>query len=445
MKQLGKMAFALAAAVIASTTWAKSYKLTLESSNTKHGTVSGGGKYKAGTKVTINAKPKGKCVFAGWVDAADGVPIDAYGEFRPLSGSWQEAKLTITMPKRDATLRARFITNSTDKKHLKLDGLKKYEKKAYAATVGKRVSLDVGLDCLSIPTLKFKGLPKGLKYSEEEICGIPTLPGKYVVTATLKSSGGNKLVQKFKINVKVPKWARESFSGIANVKGNPLDTDGPDSYLGFTVKTYGEVVADLYYKDHKLYSFKSAIDGYTSKGGLDGKTPEVSFSPVVKIGSKKYKLGKVLIALPPELRNQNVQGAPGAVLAFGNRYDGQSNGKLLSGDLSFLNGKSYKYTKSTEENTGLTKKNDYIRVKFKKIAGFDAVDVTGVINGKELEMPLCPTLQTNTIIPGPRTVYLASIDVIDQPTKYYKKIIFQVTLPSDGNDYEVKPMFIDYD
>ena len=43
MKQLGKMAFALAAALIASTTWAKSYKLTLKSDNTKHGTVSGGG------------------------------------------------------------------------------------------------------------------------------------------------------------------------------------------------------------------------------------------------------------------------------------------------------------------------------------------------------------------------------------------------------------------
>ena len=61
-----RIAFAIAAALVASTTWAKNYTLTLKPVTASYGTVTGGGKYAKDTKVTIKAKAKSGYVFAGW-------------------------------------------------------------------------------------------------------------------------------------------------------------------------------------------------------------------------------------------------------------------------------------------------------------------------------------------------------------------------------------------
>ena len=55
MTSKGRIAFAVAAALVASTSWAKNYTLTLKPVKSSYGKVVGGGKYAKGKKVTIGA------------------------------------------------------------------------------------------------------------------------------------------------------------------------------------------------------------------------------------------------------------------------------------------------------------------------------------------------------------------------------------------------------
>ena len=410
MKQIGKIAFALAATVIASTTWAKTYTLTVKSTDTSRGTVSGGGKYKTGTKLTVSAKAKSGYVFGGWF--AD----KACTQESPnviYKGNYIDTKVKVLVD-RNAKMYAKFISKAADKKALKLSGLKKYASTAYEATIGNGfVTLPIGASYLSRSTLTFKNLPKGLEaLGNGAIEGSPTVPGKYTVTATLTSAGGYKVTQKFKINIKAPAWARGNFYGAADIGGVMYD-----ARASYYVNAYGNIEGKFMYKG-KEYPFYTA---YTSCTGEKAK-----FKVETKVGSKTFKSGTMTV-LPYEEFN--------ITTADGKFFWAQNSPKLLkSGNpLADLNYKSLTFTRDTP-NSGLVKADDELTVYF-MYADDDFVQVTGTVNGKKLEISrLIPLSFRYKSYYGE---YLFAVYIIDDASRYSK--ILSIWVKGDSVEAEFIP------
>ena len=370
MKQLGKMAFALAAAVIASTTWAKSYKLTLKSDNTKHGTVSGGGKYSEGKKVTIKASAKKGYVFAGWYSDEACKKRDEHLIYK---GHYQDPKVTVEIPDYSSTLYAKFITVAKDKKSLKLTGLKKYETEAYVGTYESFGSLLTGAKSASRATLTFKNLPKGLELLGNDILeGRPRRPGKYVVRATLTS----KVME---------------------------------AYVQYSSDSYGLVSGTLLYRTNS-YPFKTSLSYCSDK--------KSKFSPTITMGRKTYKMGTV-VSRPLELSNGTVIGV--ADTSSGN-WIAQTTANLLKegGTLDFLLDKTYAFD-HTVPNSGL-RKGDELHFDFYLGNVGDVVEVSGTANGKKLRRLAVPLIIVSAT--GDNS-YGFEIIIASALTKYYKRMVLK--------------------
>ena len=189
------------AALVASTTWAKNYTLTLKPVTAKYGTVSGGGSYAPDTKVTIKAKAKSGYVFAGWyTDKACKTKLN------PPGYDNRKPTVKIAMPSKNTTIYARFVTKAEDKKMLAItSATKKLAKTAANATVGTKITIKLGIYSYSLMTVTAKGLPDGLKVDKTtgEISGKPKKAGTFTATVTVMNAAGNTLT--FNVKIKVSK------------------------------------------------------------------------------------------------------------------------------------------------------------------------------------------------------------------------------------------------
>ena len=146
------------------------------------GTVTGGGRYPAQTKVTLKATPAKNCVFAGWCNA-DGEPLLGSVDYRTAS-------FTHMTGVEDEKIFAMFATAQED-----ADSLSIHLVDATTAPDGT-YSLDLGalVSSITIPSLAVKGLPSGLKYDAKTmtISGKATKSGKYKVAVTATNTSVKK-------------------------------------------------------------------------------------------------------------------------------------------------------------------------------------------------------------------------------------------------------------
>ena len=149
----------------------------------EHGTVSGGGIFAVGKKITIKGTPNKGCLCAGWLDEATGV---YYGH---------AASLSYVVTGADTDFRTGFVQSNATEDYLYVDSL--YSQ--YDADDDGTVYVPVGVSSLSEPKVTVKGLPSGVKFDAAKmvLTGKATKPGLYPITvsATNKSIKEPRTVQ----------------------------------------------------------------------------------------------------------------------------------------------------------------------------------------------------------------------------------------------------------
>ena len=225
MTSTGRIAFALAAALVASTTWAKNYTLTLKPVTAKYGTMVGGGQYAPDTKVTIKAKAKSGYVFAGWY-----TDKTCKTKLNPAGYDNRKPAVKIKMPSQDTTIYAMFVSKAKDKKMLGLaSATKKLAKTAANATIRTKFKLKLEVDSCSLVTFTAEGLPKGLAIDKKSgvIAGKPKKAGVFKATVTAKTAAGNTIKFKVKIVVRggVQLWKNGPYWATTNI-----GADKPEDY-----------------------------------------------------------------------------------------------------------------------------------------------------------------------------------------------------------------------
>ena len=384
------------------------YKLTVKSGSTKRGTASGSGSYAAGSRVTIKAKAKKGCVFAGWfTDKACAKALN------PKGYDNRKPTVKIVMPKKKTTVYAKFLTAAEDRRALKFkSSTRKLAKTAAKAAAGKAFSLRLGISSASYPRVTAKGLPKGLAIDKTtgEISGTATKPGSYTVVVTVKDAEGYKISQKVKIRVLAAGYARGTFYGTAR----PGDAGDPAAYLKFTVGSTGKVSGKVTYKG-KARPFTSALSYCSAK--------KARFSPKVQIGGRTFKPGTVTIL--------QAETAGGPLVEAANKkstFTGQKKADFVKkgGALASLVGMRFTFTKDTP-NSGLVKGRDSLEV---MLGNGDKVKVSGTVRGKALAPLSAPLLVSEAVaIPGAAT-YTLYADILDAGVKYYRTIVFTATVPT---------------
>ena len=198
---------------------------------TGQGTVTGGGLYTYGQKVTLKATPltvtdkktKKKTalsVFCGWyADAAMSVP---------MPGAWQSASYVYAMPMDGTTVYAKFLSPvDEDAQAIRVSTDADFY--AVAAGVSTNIPLNIAAGCL--PTAKAANLPAGLALKQRSdkswyITGKPTTPGEKNVTITV-TSAANKTGVKHTFRILVTNWRDDAFF----VKDGALIADGYEDFV----------------------------------------------------------------------------------------------------------------------------------------------------------------------------------------------------------------------
>ena len=384
-------------------------KLTLKSSSTSRGTVSGGGTYDVGAKVTIKARRRGTNVFAGWfTDKACKTKLN------PKGYDNRKAAVKIVMPSASTTVYAKFVSKSSDRKSLKFTSTtKKLATTAAKAVAGEAFSLKLGISSASLPTVTAKSLPKGLSIDNTtgKITGTPTKPGSYTATVTVKSAAGNKITQKVKIKVSVQSWAKGSFYGSALPKG----AGNPPAYLQFTVGSTGKVTGKVTYNGEAC-SFTSAYAYCTAA--------KATFKPQVAIGASTFSPGTVTVKTRAVAGSVSVVGCADAngVFAAQKQPGWAKNG----GALADLVGQSYTITRA-DMYSGLTEADDRLDV---LVMNGDFVTVSGTVSGSPLAPLSAPLRLVDGGKSGDACDYYLYADVFDSTLEYYKTIVIMARFAS---------------
>ena len=185
------------------------------------GSVLGGGASTAMQKVTLKAVAQAGSVFAGWyADEACRMPFVCGVDFRTPSFPY-------VVPSRDVTVYARFIPVSEDVASVRLSVADEYAPKVEI----EPVAIDVS-GCTSLPTVKVKGLPPGLKftakaldvkatktapaayYAANTVYGTPAKSGVYTATFTVTTAGKHTASTNVAFTV-LDRAAGESFLKVA--------------------------------------------------------------------------------------------------------------------------------------------------------------------------------------------------------------------------------------
>ena len=156
--------------------------------------MNGAGSHAIGSAVKIEARARDGYVFAGWF--SDKACTKA---LNPSGYDNRSPTVKITMPAKNTTIYAKFVTAAEAKKSLKFtSATKKLAKTAANATAGAAFSLKLGFSSASLPTVAAKGHPKGLSIDNKtgEITGTATVPGSY--TATVDAAGKVDMATEFR-------------------------------------------------------------------------------------------------------------------------------------------------------------------------------------------------------------------------------------------------------
>ena len=242
------------------------------------GRVSGAGAFAANRKVTLKATAAKGSVFAGWyADAACEEPFPADG------ADWRAPSLSHVMPTNDVTAYAKFVPAADDRAALSLAAADECAPK----TAIEPIAVDVS-GCTSLPTVKVKGLPPGLKftakaldvkatktapaahYAANTVYGTPTRSGVYAATFTVTTAGKRTASTNVTFTV-IDRTAGESFLKVAcdaemgKATGAGIYAAGKRVTLKATPQK-GFVFAGWY-----------AEDGEPLAGGVDWRTPSFPY------------------------------------------------------------------------------------------------------------------------------------------------------------------------
>lgn len=164
---------------------------TISVSTEGAGTVKGAGAYKVGKKVTLRAKAEKDHVFAGWYDA-DGQPVASEGK------DYRDTSLRYVMTEEDVSFTARFVSKADDTTiaiacALPEDGV----------AAGTELSLPVVVTSQSLPKVRAKKLPSGVRYNSKTQCleGAPKKPGVFTFTISVTNASKAKLEETFTLKV----------------------------------------------------------------------------------------------------------------------------------------------------------------------------------------------------------------------------------------------------
>ncbi len=188
----------------------------------------GAGYYAAGKTAALKATAATGCVFAGWYTDDDG--FGSYREcdfgatdYRSASASYQIPDEENWDPGEPITLYAKFVSAAEDAAKL----LPYLENDAgdLEPLDGMTVTADgtwerlLKVVSISLPTVKMKGLPKGLTFNAKtlKISGCPSAPGTYPVTVTLSNTSIKNKTAKF--TIVVPNITSDKIHGFS---GDPV-------------------------------------------------------------------------------------------------------------------------------------------------------------------------------------------------------------------------------
>ena len=160
--------------------------------------VSGGGNYRPGTKVTLKAKAAKGWVFAGWNGLDD---VDGLALLNPT--------LQLVTGEQDLALSPTFVTLAEDSLVVDAPG---ETQDGFDAVF--QAGVDVGetenatlvadlVESVSLPVVKVSGLPTGVKYSASTLAlsGKPTKAGVYYVTLAATNAGGYSFTRILRVAV----------------------------------------------------------------------------------------------------------------------------------------------------------------------------------------------------------------------------------------------------
>ena len=424
-----KLIVACAAVAFACSAQAATYTLTLKSTSTKRGTVSGSGTYESGTKVTIKATKKGDNVFAGWFKNKSCTTA-----LNPKGYDNRKPTVKVSMPAKNTTIYAKFVAKSEAKKSLKFSSsTKKLATTAKKAKAGEEFSLKLGISSDTLPTVTAKNLPKGLSIDKTtgKITGIPAKLGSYTATVTVNDAAGNKISQKVKINVVMPDWAKGTFNGYAYLDGK----GSQPSLLQFTVGSTGGISGKVAYKG-KPYSFTSSCSTFSEK--------ETSFKPTLALGSKTYKPGTVKLCVVTELAAENLV----IVEAFSEeeveeykpafRAQKQLGYIRAGGKFAGANGHVFTFTGATA-NSGLSS-GDTLTIGLKNDVAW--VKDGSTVGGVALSVTTLPMFLWNPALGYP-SAYYYQVHIVDYTADYNKMLFVTVKLNSKGAVKSVSGEFLD--
>lgn len=167
------------------------------------GRVTGAGAYLAGKKVSLSATPDSgsKSVFAGWY--VNDVP------FENGSVDFRSKSIQIEMPPvAELRLTASFVPSAED------SAVAVYFPDTTLRAGVQAEPITVQTDSFSFPTITAKGLPNGLKLDAKAliVSGVPTKPGDYDVTFTLKNA--SKATAECKARITVLNFASEGIAPL---------------------------------------------------------------------------------------------------------------------------------------------------------------------------------------------------------------------------------------
>jgi len=161
-------------------------------------TVSGGGNYKPGTKVTLKAKAAKGWVFAGWDGLWD---VDGLALLNPSLSIVTDyddlglAALFVPVADDSLVIDQPILTDSGFAAEFELDS--EVADGEYAELISELI------ETVSYPAVKVSGLPSGVKFSSSTflLSGKPSKPGVYYVTVAAKNAGGYSFTRILRVAV----------------------------------------------------------------------------------------------------------------------------------------------------------------------------------------------------------------------------------------------------
>ena len=215
--------------------------LTVVSENEDKGTVTGGGKYQAGKKVTLKATAKKGYVFAGWYVGDDPLEVEGGDDYRKASYNY-------TTTTEAVTITGKFVTVDEDKLEEKI--ILHYEPlELYAAY--NPVDEKVVVESYSLPSVSVANLPTGMKFDAKtmKITGAPSKQGEQKnVVFTIKNESNKAGKQVFKTMIVGDAVAKDLYLLYNKVPGEdgydllvpgaPVDKDllgVGDKLIGWTI------------------------------------------------------------------------------------------------------------------------------------------------------------------------------------------------------------------